>query len=597
MILKVNTQELIIKTVNRIFLYVSLCAIHVVKKSRRTLMSKISLGINIGHDQGAAIVKDGKLLGAISQERIDRIKHSASIRPPFAAIDALLRYTQIEITDIDCVGFSSTAVHIDDLQAYVRDAFKEHYSLPNINVLSVPHHQAHAESAYFTSNFSEAIVLVADGGGEMIGVEEEAESIFYCHNTKVELAEQRLQSNYFHALYRPHNYLYPFMNKRQLHEQISLGKKYEQISNLLGFGKNGAGKTMGLSAYGTNLISTKSSPVGNPLSFELEFQYIISEYHKLYEKSGESFFSFMEAHKADIAKSVQDYTESQILEIIKYIISKYKINQICLAGGVFLNCPINHKIIEKFPHVSIHICPAAGDDGQAIGSAFYSYRHIASDLTPSASALPYLGFSYTNEQIAQALRARNVPFHRYEDKELAAIIAEKIWNNEIVGFMHGRSEIGPRALCHRSILANPTKADMKDYINAKVKHRENFRPFAPVVVAEKQFTYFSLLQDSPYMLLAAQVKKEYISKLPAITHIDGSARVQAVRQKDNPFVHRILIEFERLSGFPVLLNTSFNDCGEPIVESPDDAIRTFLTTEIDILVMENYIIFKEDLAH
>lgn len=558
-------------------------------------MSKITLGINIGHDQGAAIVKDGKLLGAISQERIDRIKHSASIRPPFDAIDALLRYTQIEITDIDCVGFSSTAVHINDLQAYVCDALKEYYSLSNIKILSVPHHQAHAESAYFTSNFSEAIVLIADGGGEMIGMEEEAESIFYCHNAKVELTEQRLQSNYFHALYRPHNYLYSFMNKQQLHEQISLGKKYEQISNLLGFGKNGAGKTMGLSAYGTNLINTIPSPVGSPLSFELEFQHIIMEYHNLYEQSGENFFSFMEAHKADIAKSLQDYTESQILEIIKYIILKYKINQICLAGGVFLNCPINHKIIEKFPQVSIHICPAAGDDGQAIGAAFYSYRHIASDLTPSASVLPYLGFSYTNEQIEQALQVRNIPFHCYGDDEIATIIAEKIWKNEIIGFFHGRSEIGPRALCHRSILANPTKADMKDYINAKVKHRENFRPFAPVVAAEKQFTYFSLLQESPYMLLAAQVKKEYVSKLPAITHVDGSARVQAVSHKDDAFVHRILIKFEQLSGFPILLNTSFNDYGEPIVETPEDAIRTFLTTEIDTLVMENYIIFKEDL--
>lgn len=560
-------------------------------------MSKISLGINIGHDQGAAIVKDGKLLGAISQERIDRIKHSASIRPPFAAIDALLHYTKIQITDIDCIGFSSTAVHIEDLEEYVRDAFQEYYSIRDVKILSVPHHQAHAESAYFTSNFSEAMVLIADGGGEMVGVEEEAESIFYCHDTKVELAEQRLQSNYFHALYRPHNYLYPFMNKQQLHEQISLGKKYEQISNLLGFGKNGAGKTMGLSAYGTNLISTKPSLVGDPLSFDLDFQHIIEGYHSLYEQSGENYFSFMEAHKADIAKSVQDYTEGQILEIIDYIISKHKINQICLAGGVFLNCPINHKIIERFPQVSLHICPAAGDDGQAIGAAFYSYRHIASDLTPSDSVLPYLGFSYTNDQIEQSLRTRNLPFQRFEENETATVLAKKIWKNEIVGFLHGRSEIGPRALCHRSILANPTRADMKDRINAKVKHRESFRPFAPVVVAEKQFTYFSLLQESPYMLLAAKVKKEYASQLPAITHIDGSARVQAVDRNVDPFVHRILIEFEQLSGFPVLLNTSFNDCGEPIVETPDDAIRTFLTTEIDTLVMENYVISKENLPH
>jgi carbamoyltransferase len=178
---------------------------------------------------------------------------------------------------------------------------------------------------------------------------------------------------------------------------------------------------------------------------------------------------------------------------------------------------------------------------------------------------------------------------------MAALIAKNIYENKIVALLHGRSEIGPRALCHRSILANPTNPDMKDHLNAKVKHREGFRPFAPVVTAENQFTYFSLLQESPYMLLAAAVREEYADKLPAITHVDGSARVQSVKQTENPFVHRILTEFERLSGVSVLLNTSFNDCGEPIVESPVDALQTFLTTEIDVLVMENWILFKDEI--
>lgn len=553
------------------------------------------MGLNIGHDQGVAIVRNGNLIGAIAEERINRIKHSASTQLPFAAIDALLEYCNIDIQDIDGFGFSSTAVNINDLYNYVRDGLENHYNLKKMNLIPVSHHQAHAESSYFTSDFSEAIVLVADGGGEMLQMEEEAESIFYCKESTVQLMEQRLQSNRFHALQRPHNYLYPFMNKAELKEQISLGKKYEQVTSLLGFGQYGAGKTMGLSSYGKNLINTAPAPIKSPFDFNLEFQYILQQYQMLYECSGENYFTFIEKHKADIARTVQDYTENQVLEIIQYILDKYSVSNICLAGGIFLNCPINHKILEKFPQVSLHICPAAGDDGQAMGAAFSAYRTLFKNLSPSSSPLPYLGISYKDKDIEQAIKDRNLPYQYYNDKDMATFIAKNIYANQIVGFLHGRSEIGPRALCHRSILANPTSPHMKDYINAKVKHRENFRPFAPVVTAEKQFKYFSLLQESPYMLLAANLKNDYAKKLPAITHVDGSARVQSVKAEDNPFVHQILIEFERISGFPVLLNTSFNDCGEPIVETPADAIRTFLLTEIDVLVMENYIINKNNI--
>ncbi len=554
----------------------------------------ISLGINIGHDQGAAVVKDGILVGAIAQERLNRVKHSASTTLPFIAIDNLLDYLEIGINEVDCIGFSSTAVNINELNSYVADSLTNYYDINDPHIIPVSHHQAHAESAYFTSNFDEAITLIADGGGEMLGVKEEAESIFYCRNAEVTLMEQRLQSNNVHAFARPHNYLIPFMNKKQFSEQISLGKKYEQVTSLLSFGANGAGKTMGLSAYGKSLISTNAVPVTDPLAFNLDFQDILQPYYSLYEHSGENYFDFMKKHQADIARTLQDYTENQVLEIIEYILSKYKVSQICLAGGLFLNCPINHKILEKYPQVSLHICPAAGDDGQAMGTALAAYRTVSSDLYPNSSCLPYLGISYTNAQIEQAIKSRGLHYHYYDDVSIASLVAEKIYNNKIIGFLHGRSEIGPRSLCHRSILANPTVPNMKDYINAKVKHRENFRPFAPVVAAEKQFEYFSLLQESPYMLLATTVKDKFVEQLPAITHVDGTARIQSVKAEDDPFVHRILIEFEKLSGFPVLLNTSFNDCGEPIVETPSDAIKTFLTTEIDILVMENYILFKDE---
>lgn len=558
-------------------------------------MSNIALGINIGHDQGAAIVKDGYLLAAIAQERIDRIKHSASSQLPYQAIDAVLSFCGLNIRDVNTVGFSSTAVQIENISDYVADALKHHYQLPTVHVFPVSHHQAHAESAYFTSGFSDAVALVADGGGEMIASREEAESIFICSDGQVLLEERRLQSNYFHGFHRPHNYLYPFMSEDQLADQISLGKKYEQITNLLGLGINGAGKTMGLAAYGTSLIDTSARSVRAPFHFDLHGRDIIENYYALYKRSGENYFEFLKKHRADIAKSVQDYTENQVLEIVRYIVENYMPSNLCLSGGLFLNCPINHKIIEKHPNINIHICPAAGDDGQAMGAAFAAYRAAFTTIMSSSKPLPYLGMSYTDKEIEEALCRRHLPYHRCNTADTVKLMAKEVFSGKIVGLLHGRSEIGPRALCHRSILANPTDPNMKDHINAKVKHREPFRPFAPVVIAEKQFTYFDLLRESPYMLLAAQVRPEYISLLPAITHVDETARVQAVRQEEDPFVHQLLLEFELLSGVPILLNTSFNDCGEPIVETPDDAIRTFLTTEIDILVMENFVVFKDEL--
>jgi len=558
-------------------------------------MDRISLGMNIGHDQGAAIVKNGKLIGAIAQERIDRVKHSYSTQIPFAAIDALLGYCDLTIQNVDNFGFSSTAVNVEELRQYVTDSLENQYGLTDIHLIPVAHHQAHAESTYFTSGFNNAVVLVADGGGEVVQSMEESESIFLCDGCNVKLVEQRLQSHHFHALHRPHNYIYPFMHKAWFNEQISLGKKYEQISNLLGFGGNGAGKVMGLAAYGTSLINVAPQKVLDPFDFELSFSYILQEYYQLFEQSGENYFQFMKKHNADIARSMQDYTENQVVELIDYMLKKYSNSRICLAGGLFLNCPVNHKILERFPEVDLHICPAAGDDGQAMGTAFAAHRSLSLLIENSSSVLPYLGISYSDAQIEDAINARNLSYHRYSEEQAATKVAKYIFDNKIVAFLHGRSEIGPRALCHRSILANPTNPDMKDYINARVKHRENFRPFAPVVTAEAQFTYFDLLRESPYMLLAAKVKDEYSGRLPAVTHVDDTARVQAVEKMSDPYMHTILTEFMKLSGLPVLLNTSFNDNGEPIIESPTDAIQTFLKTEIDVLVMETYILLKEDI--
>ena len=277
------------------------------------------------------------------------------------------------------------------------------------------------------------------------------------------------------------------------------------------------------------------------------------------------------------------------------MLKKYQINHICLAGGLFLNCLLNHKILEKYSDITLHICPAAGDDGQSIGAAYIAYQYFADKKLKkiNTTSIPYLGISYSNQQIKEALEKRHISYQYYENiNDLCKIIASEIYNNKIIGFFTDRSEIGPRALCHRSILANATWDGMKDYINKKVKHRENFRPFAPVIMEEFEQQYFNIKQDSPYMLLAPTVMPEYAPLIPSVVHVDQTARVQSVNKENNPFIYELIKNFYELSGIPVLLNTSFNDNGEPIVETPQDAINTFLTTEIDILVLEHFIIYK-----
>lgn len=557
-------------------------------------MDRISIGINIGHDRSVAVVKNGLLVGSLAQERVDRIKHSTGLSIPYEAIDTLLQYLNISIQEIRYIGITSTAVNIPDLIPHYFSELERHYHISNFKLFPVAHHLAHAASTFYTSGFDKSLILIADGGGDIVGTKEESESVFIGNGNRIELLERRLQSNYIHTLTRPQMHIYPFMNKEYSQEPISIGKKYSQFTALLSLGTHGEGKTMGLAPYGKSLLNIQL-PQLNSFNFELTFADLLREIYQKFLISGLSYFEFMQLHAADIASTIQDYTEQQIMRITEYLIQKYKPDNLCLAGGLFLNCPLNYNIIKTFPHLHVHICPAAGDDGQAIGAAFEANKIFTSPVINTSQTLPFTGLSYHPNEIEQALKKRNLKYYQYSYKELASFIAKYIYKDQVVGLLRGRSEAGPRALCHRSILANPCSPNMKDHLNKHIKHREEFRPFAPVVISEQQSEYFELNQDSPYMLLAANVKQEYRSCLPAITHVDGSARIQSVKKGEDEFVYDLLKEFKKLSGFPILLNTSFNDFNEPMVESPTDAICTFLSTNIDILVLENYLIKKEDI--
>lgn len=558
-------------------------------------MNNISLGLHMGHDRSVSVVCNGQLIGSLAAERIDRKKHSVSSKIPSETIDALLDYLGIDIRTIKYVGITHASVDIENLNRIYMDQLKEYYPEWNFKIIPVSHHLAHAASTYYTSAFDKALVFVADGGGDLVNGQEEAESVYIgTTGNGLQLLEQRLQTNVIHNITREQFHLYPFMNDEYKNEQISIAKKYEQITYTLGFGWNQSGKTMGLASYGKELITLDVPKIQN-MQYDLTAEFLIREIYQLYLSSGLSYPVFINQKRADIARTLQSYTEELVLNIIGYLIQKYHIHHLCLAGGLFLNCLLNHKILERYPEITLHICPAAGDDGQSIGAAFIAYQYFVDNQLDNKKkcVLPYSGISYSDKQIKETLKEKNLPYLYYKDqKELSKVIAKEIYENKIVGFFTGRSEVGPRALCHRSLLANATWEGMKDYLNQKVKHRENFRPFAPVVMKEFEMQYFKLKQTSPYMLLAPIVAEEYASKIPSVVHVDQTARVQSVNKESNPFIHQIIESFYELSGVPVILNTSFNDNGEPIVETPMDAINTFLSTQIDILVLENFLVYK-----
>lgn len=548
------------------------------------------MGIHTGHDRGASLIKDNILVGCISQERLDRIKHSRSYALPYEAMNKLLEYFNLTWEEIDCIGISGDAVESDNIIDFLKKDFIEKCHC-NIPFIPVSHHLAHAYSTYYADGAGTKLILVADGGGDFIGMQTEAESLYLGHNGTITLLEQRLQDPPTRKLLDLGNHYYPFLPTAYRKKQISIGRKYEQITYLLNFMFGQAGKTMGLASYGHSLINYSDLELKD-LNFSLSYEDILKELYINEQLASIPHAKYLSEYGADIAATIQSYTEHAITSLISNLCKKYQIYDVCLAGGLFLNCLANHKILEDSNIHRVFIMPAAGDDGQAIGAAMAAYRTYFNESVQVDTAFPYLGFEYSEMDIENTLKSRNLQYIYLEDKQLAVETARYIADGKILGFHRGRTEIGPRALCHRSILADATNPAMKDILNNRVKHREPFRPFAPVVTSESQFEIFDLKADSPYMLLAASVKEKYQAEIPSVTHVDKTARVQSVKKENEPFLYSVLKEFEKIKSVPVILNTSFNVAGEPIVETPEDAVQTFLKTDIDVLIIGNYIVFK-----
>ena len=583
------------------------------------------------HDSAAALIVDGDIVAAAQEERFSRKKHDS--RYPFNAIKYVLGESNLELNKVDHIvffekpflkferlletymafapkGFKSFSMSMpiwlrEKLfqKKFLFDKLREHdKNFNDINKIKFSeHHYSHAASAFFPSPFEEAVILTLDGVGEWATT-----TVAIGKKNKLEII-------------------------KEIHFPHSLGLLYSAFTYYTGFKVNsGEYKLMGLAPYGKpiykDLIIDKLLDLKDDGSFKLNMNYFNyatgltmtnKKFSKLFgQPVRKSKKDLLKQFHMDIAASIQSVTEETVLRITKNIFSEYKINNLCLAGGVALNCVANGKILKEKLFKNIWIQPAAGDAGGSLGAALAYWHHELNkprvDFKDKMNG-SYLGPKFNNDQIEEKLKALKAKYKKYDRNETISITAKELSNEKTVGWFQGRMEFGPRALGGRSILADPRSDKMQKELNLKIKFRESFRPFAPSVLREDVNEWFELNNDSPYMLLVSELQKDKQikmrtedeklfgidklnikrSSIPAITHVDYSARIQTVHKETNPRYYDLIKEFKKNTNCPVLVNTSFNVRGEPIVSSIEDAFNCFMGTNLDILVIEDFVLYKD----
>jgi carbamoyltransferase len=537
------------------------------------------------HDFCACLVEDGRVVSAVEEERLTRVKYAYGLGPRLQrclAGDYVLNEGGIDASDLDLI--------------VANDLLNNVYALRYRDRVSwIGHHLSHAASTFYTSPFPTAAVLVMDGRGSESNHDgvRRSETI-----TSFVGDESGLRT--VHAIQGRLGVAARTMDEPY---EDSIGWMYEAVAKSIGLTTTGAvgapGKAMGLAPYGT------ASYVDELATF---YQLRDGDFRQSHAQQT-ALQAFIAAElaragqgqsadevRADFAFAVQANTERIVLELARWLHRRTGEKRLCLAGGVALNSVTNFKILEETPFEEIHIVPAAGDNGTALGAALHGHYAIAGNLwSPSAAAFsPYLGREYGAEEIEAAIRPYVDKIRVERPARPFDRVAAELADGAVVGWFQGRSEIGPRALGNRSILADPRDPGMKDRINAKVKHREPFRPFAPVVTHARQAEFFTSDVPAHYMLLVPQVRDFARSLIPSVTHVDGSARLQTAVPELNPRLCALLDAFDRRTKVPVLLNTSFNDNEEPIVETPADALRCFLRTDLDQLVLGDLLLHKAD---
>jgi len=568
------------------------------------------LGINAYHgDAAAAITRDGELLAAVEEERFNRKKHCAGF--PAESIRYCLEVAGVRVEEIDHVGISrdpsahlhkkvlfslkrlknlsgqiverlANAAKVRDLRKELTDALGTSGEL-RAQFHNVEHHKAHMASCFFVSPFERAAILSIDGFGDFIST-----------------MWGRGESNSMEVL-------------GQVEYPHSAGIVYTAASQYLGFPKYGdEGKVMGLAPYGRPRYLQQFREIikSDDRGFKLDLSFFRhdSEGVDMTWENGSptigQIFSdkFIEilgparskgeplaSRHEDIAASLQARLEEVSFEILRRLHDRTQLDRLCLAGGVAYNSVMNGKILLNTPFKEIYIQPAAGDAGTAVGVCYYIYNSMLRQPRSYVMEHPYTGPEFSNREIASVLRKNALPGRELNHHELTRTAAQAIADGKVVGWFQGRMEFGPRALGNRSIVVDPRRSDMKDILNARIKKRESFRPFAPSILEERVGEYFEQTHPSPTMLMVHQVKAEKRHVIPAVTHVDGSGRLQTVARTVNPLYHQLISDFEKLTGVPVVLNTSFNE-DEPIVCNPQEAIDCFQRTQMDALFLGNCLV-------
>ena len=583
------------------------------------------------HDSAAALIVDGDIIAAAQEERFSRKKHDS--RYPFNAVNYVLSEGKLKLSEIDKIVFFEKPFLkferlLETYMAFAPKGFKSFsLSMPlwlreklfqkrflyeklqqhdeefkDIKKIKFSeHHYSHAASAFYPSPFKEAIVLTLDGVGEWATT-----TVAVGKDNKLEIL-------------------------KEIHFPHSLGLLYSAFTYYTGFKVNsGEYKVMGLAPYGNpkykDLIIRELMDLKEDGSFKLNMKYF--NYATGLTMTNDKFSNLfghpvrnpkkdlLNDFHMDIAASIQAVTEEIVIRLTRNIAKEYKIKNLCLAGGVALNCVANGKILREKIFDNIWIQPAAGDAGGSLGAALAYWHHELKESRKSYKDQmkgAYLGPKFSEKNIEDQLIKLKGKYTKKTSKEISSVVAQELSNSKTVGWFQGRMEFGPRALGGRSILADPRSEKMQKELNLKIKFRESFRPFAPSVLREDVNEWFELDDDSPYMLLVSEVKKEKQikmkaeddklfgieklnikrSSIPAITHVDYSARIQTVHKHTNPRYYDLISEFKKITNCPVLVNTSFNVRGEPIVCSVEDAFNCFMGTNLDILAIENFILYKD----
>ena len=583
------------------------------------------------HDSAACVLVDGKIVAAAQEERFTRKKHDASY--PRNAINYVLKEAALKLNEVDqivfyekpflkferlletYIGFSPNGFKSFSMsmplwlseklfqKKMLFDALKEHDNnfndIKKINFSE--HHLSHAASAFFSSPYEEAIILTLDGVGELATT-----TVSQGKNNKINIL-------------------------KEIHFPHSLGLLYSAFTYFLGFKVNsGEYKVMGLAPYGEprfkDIILEKLIDVKEDGSFRLNMDYFNyatgltmtkNKFAKLFNMKRREPENELSQIHMDIAASIQAVTEEIVIKITRFLFKEFKIPNLCMAGGVALNCVANGKILKDGLFKNIWIQPASGDAGGALGAAqaFY-YQELNNKreiLKTDSMKGSYLGPQFTDDEVEKELKNCGANYKKVNLDQIIKDTAKALSEEKAIGWFQGRMEFGPRSLGNRSIIADSRSEKMQKNLNLKVKYRESFRPFAPAVLYEKVSEWFEINSESPYMLLVADVKKSKQlqmsneqknlfgidklnvkrSSIPSVTHVDYSARIQTVHQETNPTFYKLIEEFEKITKYPVLVNTSFNVRGEPIVCSVTDAFNCFMGTDLDVLVCNKFILYKE----